>query len=70
MRLFHMLAIRALLTAIFALIPAISVARIHGQGVSRFRNGPFNDFDLKAIGVVLVVVMVIVGIRAVQRRRS
>ncbi len=70
MRLFHMPAVRAILAAAFALRPAFVAANSHGQGVSQHRNGPFNEFDLKAIGIVLVVVMVILAIRAVQRRRS
>jgi hypothetical protein len=53
-----------------ALTPGIAAADAHGQGASQFRNGPFNEFDLKAIGIALVVVMVILGIRALKRRRS
>lgn len=60
---------RIQLAALFALSPAIAGADAHGQGVSQYRNGPFNEFDLKAIGIALVVVMVILGIRAVKRRR-
>jgi hypothetical protein len=63
-------AIRFHLATLLALAPAIAAADNHGQGVSQYRNGPFNEFDLTAIGAVLVVVMVILGIRAVIRRRS
>ncbi len=69
-RLFHMPAVRALLATLCALSPAIAAADSRGQGVSQYRNGPFNEFDLKAIGITLVVVMIILGIRAVRRRRS
>ena len=57
------------LAAFIVLLPAIAAADSHGQGVSQYRNGPFNEFDLKAIGIALVVVMIVVGIRAVKRRR-
>jgi len=61
---------RTALAVLAAVSPAIASADSHGQGVSQYRNGPFNEFDLKAIGITLVVVMIILGIRAVRRRRS
>ncbi len=65
-----MIATRIALAAVFALSPAIADAVYHdGQGVSQYRNGPFGEFDLTVIGIVLVVVMVILGIRALKRRR-
>ena len=63
-------AARGIVAALFVLSPAIAAADSHGQGVSQYRNGPFNEFDLKAIGIALVVVMIVLGIRAVIRRRS
>ena len=63
-------ATRFLLAALFALSPGIAAADGHDQGVSQYRNGPFNEFDLTVIGIALVVVMVIFGIRALKRRRS
>ncbi len=66
-----MTATRFTLAVFVALSPAVAGAVYHdGQGVSQYRNGPFGEFDLTAIGVALVVVMVILGIRAVIRRRS
>ncbi len=65
-----MLATRVLLSTLVILAPGFAVAGSHGQGVSQYRNGPFNEFDLKAIGVALVVVMIVLGIRAVKRWRS
>ena len=67
---FDMPAARIAVATLLALSPAIAAADAHGQGVSQYRNGPFNEFDLKAIGIALVVVMVILGIRAVKRGRS
>ena len=60
----------AALVTLVALLPAIAAADSHGQTVSQYRDGPFGEFDLKAIGIVLVVVMIVLGIRAVKRRRS
>ncbi len=59
---------RIQLTTLFAVFPAIAGADAHGHGVSQYRNGPFNEFDLKAIGIALVIVMIILGIRALKRR--
>ncbi len=42
----------------------------NGEGLSQFRNVPFSDFDLTAIGIALVVVMVVLGFRALARRRK
>lgn len=42
----------------------------NGEEVSQYRNAPFSDFDLTAIGIVLVVVMVVLGFRALARRRK
>ena len=65
-----MTATRIALAAVFALAPTVTGAHYHdGQGVSQYRNGPFGEFDLTVIGIVLVVVMVILGIRALKRRR-
>jgi hypothetical protein len=58
------------LAAILAMTPGLAAADSHGQGVSQYRNGPFSEFDLKAIGIALVVAMIVLGIRAVRRRRS
>ena len=65
-----MLATRFALATLVVLSPGFAVAGSHGQGVSQYRNGPFNEFDLKAIGIALVIVMIILGIRALKRRRS
>lgn len=65
-----MSTVRAVLAAKFTLLPVLAAADSHGQGVSQFRNGPFNEFDLKAIGIALVVVMIVLGFRALKRRRS
>ena len=66
-----MIAARIAVTAVFALSPTDAGAAHHeGQGVSQHRNGPFGEFDLTVIGIALIVVMVILGIRAVIRRRS
>ena len=65
-----MFTVRAVLAANFTLLPALAIADSHDQGVSQYRNGPFNEFDLKAIGIALVVVMIVLGFRALKRRRS
>ena len=62
-------AARIAVVTLVALSPAFADADSHGQGVSQYRNGPFGEFDLTAIGIALVVVMIILGIRAVIRRR-
>ena len=66
-----MIAARIAHAAVFSLSPAIAGAFFHGpgQGVSQHRNVPFGEFDLTVIGIALIVVMVILGIRAVIRRR-
>ncbi len=66
----RMQAARIILATMVVLSPAIAAADHHGPGVSQNRNGPFNEFDLKAIGVALVVVMIVLGIRALKRWRS
>ena len=63
-------AARVLFAAVFTLSPGIAGADSHGQGVSQYRNGPFDEFDLTAIGIVLVGVMIVLGVRALVRRRS
>jgi hypothetical protein len=72
--LFDIPTVRSLLAALYALSPAITAADTHGQGASQYRNGPFNEFDLMAIGIALAVVLVVfgirLGIRAVRRGRS
>ena len=65
-----MIATRLVLAILVALTPAIAAADSHDQGVSQNHNGPFNEFDLKVIGIALVAVMIIHGIRALKRRRS
>jgi len=65
-----MSAVRAFLAAHFILLPTLAAADSHGQGARQYRNGPFNEFDLIAIGVVLAVVMIVLGVRALKRRRS
>ena len=65
-----MIAKHTALAILAALTAEIAAADSHGQGVSQYRNGPFNEFDLKAIGIALVVVMIVLGIRAVKRRRT
>jgi len=57
-----------LLAVLLSVSPAIAAADGHGQGVSQYGNGPFNEFDLKAIGIALVVVMAILGARALKGR--
>ena len=41
----------------------------HGQDLSQYRTAPFSDFDLTAIGIALVIVMIVLGFRALRRRR-
>ncbi len=62
-------AVQIAIAALFALLPAVAAAEGHGEGVSQYRNGPFNEFDLTAIGVTLVVVMIVLGVRAVKGGR-
>jgi len=65
-----MLAARAFLVAVFVLSSAIAAEAGHSQGVSQYRNSPFGEFDLTAIGVVLVAVMIVLGVRALTPRRQ
>ena len=66
-----MTATRFTLAVFVALSPATVAGKVFDdrQGVSQYRNGPFGEFDLAAIGIALIIVMVILGIRAVIRRR-
>ncbi|MCP4385580.1 MAG: hypothetical protein GY798_29930 [Hyphomicrobiales bacterium] len=58
-----------LITVLALLTPGTAIAQ-DGQGVSQYRHLPFSGFDLTAIGIVLVIVMVVLGLRALARRRG
>ena len=65
-----MSAARLLPVVLLALSPSIVAADSHHPGLSQYRNGPFSEFDLTAIGIALVIVMIVLGIRAMKRKRS
>jgi hypothetical protein len=69
MPLSDMPAVRAFLVAVLVLSsPAVAVAG-DSEGVSQFRTYPFGEFDLTVIGIVLVAVMLVLGVRSLARRR-
>ena len=58
-------ALLTFLVVIFVLSPAIAA----GQSVTQDRTIPFGEFDLTVIGIALVAVLIVLGIRAAKRRR-
>lgn len=60
--------VRTFLLAVLILFQPLA-ALAQGEGMSQYRTAPFGEFDLTAIGIALVIVMVILGFRALTRRR-